>query len=135
MGIRCASKIRMAIFRDIAMVLFVTIGMLIDPRTLFSNWLVLAIVVGLILAGKFAIWFAIVRTFRYSAKTALRVSAGLTQIGEFSFVLARLALHSALITEEAYNAVLAASLVTILINAILFKGEWRLRNKPGLQTL
>lgn len=100
---------------------FVTIGMLIDPRALFSNWRILAVVVGLILAGKFAIWFAIVRLFRYPVRTALRVSVGLTQIGEFSFVLARLSLHSSLITDEVYNAVLAASLVTILVNAILYK--------------
>jgi len=100
---------------------FVTVGMLIDPRALFSNWQLLLVVIGLILAGKFAIWFVIVRLFGYSAETALRVSVGLTQIGEFSFVLARLSLHSALITEQIYNAILAASLITILANALLFK--------------
>jgi monovalent cation:H+ antiporter-2, CPA2 family len=100
---------------------FVTVGMLIDPRALVSNWRILAVVVGLILVGKFAIWFAIVRLFRYPVQRALRVSIGLTQIGELSFVLARLSLRSSVITDEVYNAVLAASLVTILINAILFK--------------
>jgi CPA2 family monovalent cation:H+ antiporter-2 len=88
---------------------------------LFSNLPVLAVVIGLILAGKMAIWFGIVRLFGYPAHTALRVGMGLTQIGEFSFVLARLTLHSGLITEQIYNAVLAASLVTILVNATLFK--------------
>lgn len=100
---------------------FVTVGMLIDPRALFSNWQLLAVVTARILAGKLAIWFAIVRLFSYSAETALRVSIGLTQIGEFSFVLARLSLHSALITEPMYNAILAASLITILANSLLFK--------------
>jgi CPA2 family monovalent cation:H+ antiporter-2 len=95
--------------------------MLIDPRVLFSNLPVLAAVIGLILAGKFVIWFGIVRLFRYPSHTALRVSVGLTQIGEFSFVLARLSLHSGLITEPIYNAILAASLFTILLNATFFK--------------
>lgn len=102
-------------------IFFVTVGMLIDPRSLFSNWRLLAVVTGLILVGKFVVWFLIVRLFRYPAPTALRVGIGLTQIGEFSFVLARIALDSGLITREIYNASLAASLVTILINATLFK--------------
>jgi CPA2 family monovalent cation:H+ antiporter-2 len=51
----------------------------------------------------------------------LRVAVGLTQIGEFSFILAQVARHSGLITTDVYNATLAASLVTILANATLFK--------------
>jgi monovalent cation:H+ antiporter-2, CPA2 family len=100
---------------------FVTIGMLIDPRTLLSNWRLLAVMVGLILGGKFAIWFAVVRLFGYPARTALRVGVGLTQIGEFSFILAQVSLHSGLIGSDVYNATLAASLITILFNAALFK--------------
>jgi CPA2 family monovalent cation:H+ antiporter-2 len=100
---------------------FVTIGMLIDPRTLVSNWRLLAVLVGLILIGKFAIWFAVVRLFGYPARTALRVGIGLTQIGEFSFILAQVSLHSGLIGSDVYNATLAASLITILANATLFK--------------
>jgi CPA2 family monovalent cation:H+ antiporter-2 len=100
---------------------FVTIGMLIDPRTLFTNWRLLAIMVALILAGKFAAWFTVVRLFGYPAPTALRVGIGLTQIGEFSFILAQVSLHAGLIGADVYNATLAASLVTILVNASLFK--------------
>jgi monovalent cation:H+ antiporter-2, CPA2 family len=100
---------------------FVTIGMLIDPRTWLSNWRLLVIIVGLILIGKFLVWFAIVRLFGYPTQTALRVGIGLTQIGEFSFILAQVSLHSGLIGRDIYNATLAASLVTILANASLFK--------------
>ncbi len=77
--------------------------------------------VGLILAGKFAVWFTVVRLFGYPARTALRVGAGLTQIGEFSFILAQVSLHSGLVGSDVYNATLAASLITILVNATLFK--------------
>jgi CPA2 family monovalent cation:H+ antiporter-2 len=102
-------------------VFFVTIGMLIDPRTMFSNWRVLAILVALILAGKFVVWFTVVRLFGYPWRTALRVGIGLTQIGEFSFILAQVSLNAHLIGADVYNATLAASLVTILVNATLFK--------------
>jgi monovalent cation:H+ antiporter-2, CPA2 family len=100
---------------------FVTIGMLIDPRTWLANWRLLVLMVGLILIGKFAIWFAVVRLFGYPTQTALRVGIGLTQIGEFSFILAQVSLHSGLIGRDIYNATLAASLITILANASLFK--------------
>lgn len=100
---------------------FVTIGMLIDPRTWLSSWSLVAVLVGLILVGKFAIWFTVVRLFGYPAQTALRVGVGLTQIGEFSFILAQVSLHSGLIGSGVYNATLAASLITILANATLFK--------------
>jgi monovalent cation:H+ antiporter-2, CPA2 family len=100
---------------------FVTIGMLIDPRALISNWPLLIVMAGLILIGKFAIWFAVVRLFGYPAKLALRVAIGLTQIGEFSFILAQVSLHWRLIGSDIYNATLAASLITLLVNATLFK--------------
>ena len=100
---------------------FVTIGMLIDPSTWLRNWKLLAILVAMILAGKFLIWTGVVRLFRYPWKSALHVGIGLTQIGEFSFILAQVALRSHLITTDVYNATLAASLVTILCNATLFR--------------
>jgi CPA2 family monovalent cation:H+ antiporter-2 len=108
--------------RDVFVALFfVTIGMLIDPLTWLSGWRLLAVMVGLILVGKFVVWFLVVRLFRYRRETAWRVGIGLTQIGEFSFILAQVSLHSHLITSGVYNATLAASLITILINATLFK--------------
>lgn len=100
---------------------FVTIGMLIDPRTWLSNWRALAALVGLILIGKFVVWFLVVRVFGYRRQIAFRVGIGLTQIGEFSFILAQVSLHSGLISSGVYNATLAASLITILANATFFK--------------
>jgi monovalent cation:H+ antiporter-2, CPA2 family len=100
---------------------FATMGMLIDPRTWISSWQILVLLVGLILIGKFAVWFGVVRLFGYSSQTALRVGVGLTQIGEFSFILAQLSLRSGLISSQIYNATLVASLITILANATLFK--------------
>jgi CPA2 family monovalent cation:H+ antiporter-2 len=102
-------------------VFFVTIGMLIDPRAWLTEWRLFAVMTVLILGGKFVIWFGVVRLFGYSAQTAVRVGVGLTQIGEFSFVLAEVSRRSGLIRSDVYNATLAASLVTILANATLVK--------------
>jgi CPA2 family monovalent cation:H+ antiporter-2 len=100
---------------------FVTIGMLIDPRTWVGSWQIILAIVGLVIAGKFAVWFGVVRLFGYSNDTAVRVGIGLTQIGEFSFILAQVSQRAGLITAEIYHATLAASLVTILANATSFR--------------
>lgn len=100
---------------------FVTIGLLIDPRTWISGWPIVVTIVGLILFGKFLVWTGVVLLFGYTTRTALRVGMGLTQIGEFSFILAQVALKAGLITAPVYHATLAASLITILANATLFK--------------
>jgi K+:H+ antiporter len=109
---------------------FVTIGMLIDPKTWFSSWQLVAILACLILVGKFLVWSGIVRVFGYPWDTARRVGIGLTQIGEFSFILAQVSLNAGLISREIYNATLVASLVTILVNATFFKFLKPAREQP-----
>jgi CPA2 family monovalent cation:H+ antiporter-2 len=97
---------------------FVTIGALINPKALISNPALLGALVALIIFGKFIIWTSVVRLFRYSLRTALLVGVGLTQIGEFSYVLVRVARDAGLVGADVYSATLAASLLTILVNAV-----------------
>lgn len=105
---------------------FVTIGALIDPKALISNPSLLGVMVALIVLGKFIIWTFVVRLFRYSLRTAVLVGVGLTQIGEFSYVLVRVARDAGLVAADVYSATLAASLLTILLNAVLMRAapEW-----------
>jgi CPA2 family monovalent cation:H+ antiporter-2 len=63
----------------------------------------------------------IVKLFRYSTSTALMAGLGLTQIGEFSYVLVRVSRDAHIVENEMYNAVLAASVFTILINGLLLR--------------
>jgi CPA2 family monovalent cation:H+ antiporter-2 len=105
---------------------FVTIGALIDPKALISNPSLLGVMVALIALGKFIIWTSVVRLFRYPLRTAVLVGVGLTQIGEFSYVLVRVARDAGLVDAPVYSATLAASLLTILLNAFLMRAapEW-----------
>jgi CPA2 family monovalent cation:H+ antiporter-2 len=75
----------------------------------------------LTMLGKFLIWTLVVWLFRYPARTALLVGLGLTQIGEFSYVLVRVARDAQLVTGDIYHATLAASIVTIVLNGLLLK--------------
>ena len=100
---------------------FVTMGALVDPRVFITDPRLWGSIVLLIVVGKFLIWTAIVWVFRYPLHTAMRVGIGLTQIGEFSYVLVRVARDAHLVGDRAYNATLAASVVTILLNGLLVK--------------
>jgi monovalent cation:H+ antiporter-2, CPA2 family len=117
---------RLLSLRDAFVALFfVSIGILIDPRVIIDNLLLLATMLGLIVVGMFMIWTTVVRLFGYSWTTACLVGIGLTQIGEFSFVLVQAAKAAGHVGSEVYNATLAASVITILINAAL------VRHVPG----
>ncbi len=100
---------------------FVTMGVLINPRAVLSNVKVLAAILALVIVGKFVIWTGVVKLFGYPLKPAVLVGTGLTQIGEFSFILVQVAHANALVGDEFYYAVLAASLISILLNATLVR--------------
>jgi CPA2 family monovalent cation:H+ antiporter-2 len=110
---------------------FVTIGALVDPRVLISNPALWGTIVVLTIAGKFIIWTAVVWLFRYPLRTALMVGVGLTQIGEFSYVLVRVARDSQLVNDEIYHATLAASIITILLNGLLMRALPKSVDKPA----
>jgi CPA2 family monovalent cation:H+ antiporter-2 len=99
----------------------VTIGALIDPRSLLANPSLLLSILAMVIFGKLVIWTAVVRLFRYPVWTAILVGIGLTQIGEFSYVLVQIARDARLVGQEVYSAILAASLLSILTNAILVR--------------
>ena len=113
---------RMLPLRDAFVALFfVTVGTLIDPRALIRRPGLLLAVLLLVIVGKFAVWTGVVRLFGYTLRTAALVGTGLTQIGEFSFILVQVAHASALVGDDFYHATLAASLVSILVNATLVR--------------
>jgi CPA2 family monovalent cation:H+ antiporter-2 len=100
---------------------FVTIGALVNPLSVVTNLPLLGAIVGLVVVGKLVVWTLVVSLFEGTFWTALRVAVGLTQIGEFSFILVQVARQAGHISDDVYNAVLATSLLTILINALLVK--------------
>lgn len=113
---------RLLPLRDVFVALFfVTIGALIDPGSLIANVPLLATMVVMVVVGKLVLWTLVVWLFRRPLWTALLVGVGLTQIGEFSFILVQVARAAGHVGADIYNATLAASLVTILINAALVR--------------
>ena len=113
--------------RDVfASLFFVSIGMLMNPATLLSHMLEISVLVLGILLGKLAIAVVVVRLFGYPADVALRTALLLAQIGEFSFVLAGVGLHAGVIDDQLYSVVLAAALLTLMLNPILVNNSDRI---------
>lgn len=101
---------------------FVSLGTLVVPKVILHNLPLLAVMLCLIVFGKFAIWFAVMKLFRYSSWTSIAVAAGLTQIGELSFILVQVARKSGLVGEGVFTATLAASLISIFLNVFIVRG-------------
>jgi CPA2 family monovalent cation:H+ antiporter-2 len=116
-------------------IFFVTIGALVDPNIVITHWKLLLGLILMIVVGKFIIWTAVVSLFRESLQTAMLVAIGLTQIGEFSFILVQVARDAGHLGNEVYSATLSAALISILINAILFRVVPDMLNRSRLAQL
>lgn len=103
-----------------AILFFVSVGMLFDPKILIEQPLHILVVVAIIMIGKTLAAMALVLFFRYPINTALTVGASLAQIGEFSFILATLGLSLGLLTPDAQNLILAGALFSITLNSFVF---------------
>jgi CPA2 family monovalent cation:H+ antiporter-2 len=103
-----------------SVLLFVSVGMLFDPRILVDEPLKLVAVVAIIVVGKMIAAVILVLAFRYPLNTALTVGAGLAQIGEFSFILAGLGVSLGLLPREGQSLILAGALVSIACNPLVF---------------
>jgi CPA2 family monovalent cation:H+ antiporter-2 len=115
---------------------FVSLGTLIDPKVLFNSLPLFGLLLLLIVVGKFLVWMTIVWLFRYPIWTAIAVAAGLTQIGELSFVVVQVARSSGIVEENVFSTVIAASLISILLNVFIVRGTlaWLGRKFPELGT-
>ena len=104
-----------------AVLFFVSVGMLFNPAVLWERpWQVMA-VMGVVLLGKTLAAMVLVLAFRYPLHTALTISASLAQIGEFSFILMGLGASLGLIPPEGGSLVLAAALISIALNPLMFR--------------
>jgi CPA2 family monovalent cation:H+ antiporter-2 len=103
-----------------AVLFFVSVGMLFDPKVLIEQPGPVLATVAIIVVGKSAAAYALVRAFGHNSQTALTVSVSLAQIGEFSFILAGLGVGLKVLPETGRDLILAGALLSILFNPILF---------------
>ncbi len=105
-----------------AVLFFVSVGMLFDPRVVIERPGLLLALLGVILIANPLTAFLIIWTMRYSVRSALTVAVALGQIGEFSFLLADEAVRSQLLPAEGHSLLVACAILTISVNPLLFRG-------------
>ncbi len=110
-------------------IFFMSAGMLFNPVVIIENFPLFISVLGVIILIKPVIAFIITIFLNYSYKTAFVISAALTQIGEFSFILSEQAMKFGLIPNAAYDIVVACALISIALNPLIFKFFYKNHNR------
>ncbi len=117
-----------------AVLFFVSVGMLLNPKTVFDSPGLIAITMAIILIGKpLAAWLIVV-LMGYPFKAALGVAVALSQIGEFSFIVATVGRDLELLPPEGTQALVAAAILSISLNPLLYRAVdpisfWVLQNE------
>ncbi len=102
--------------RDLfGLLFFVSVGMLLDPFFLIENWGIILAVVLLVSVGKGLIFSTLSSVFGYGNVVPLAVGLGLFQVGEFSFVLARVGVSTNSISNNLYMLTLTTAIVTMVL--------------------
>lgn len=104
-----------------AVLFFVAMGMLLDPAAIPENLGLVLATLAIVLIGKPLAAIAVVLALRHPVRTALPVAVALAQIGEFSFILAHLALDLDLLPGAAMQALVAVSILSITLNTFLYR--------------
>jgi len=127
--------------RDIfGLLFFVTVGMLFDPSFVMAHPGQIAVLVFLIFLGKSLIIGGLARVFGYGNMAPWIIGLGLSQIGEFSFVLARTGVSAGALSRPTYNLALTCTILTMSLSPVVSGAAlpigraWRRWRKP-LQSL
>jgi len=104
-----------------AVLFFVSVGMLLDPRYLLQAPALLSSTLAIVIVGKPLVAIAVVMLFGYPLSAALTVGTALGQIGEFSFIVAALGRDLGILPPAAMNTMVAVSIVSIVVNPLLFR--------------
>jgi len=113
--------------RDLfSMVFFVSIGSLLNISSIFNNLLVIAAIIGILISFKIGIIFIINILFKIHPKNAAKVALGISQIGEFAFLVITIARHNDWINTNFYSIILVATVISMTITPFLYSKHHQL---------
>jgi CPA2 family monovalent cation:H+ antiporter-2 len=102
-----------------AVLFFVSVGMMLDPRQLVANAGLVALTVVAIVVVKPLVEIFVLRWLGQLPRTAVVVGLSLGQIGEFSFIVAALGRDLHLLAPRATQTIVAASMITITLSPLI----------------
>jgi CPA2 family monovalent cation:H+ antiporter-2 len=104
-----------------AVLFFVSVGMLFDPKSLIKVPPVIALVLVVVVLIKPLAAALTVRLLGEPWSRAVPIGAAFSQVGEFSFILGNVALGLGLISDAGWNAMVAASIISIAANPYVYR--------------
>jgi len=122
-----------------AVMFFLSVGMLLDPRQLIASPLLTVATLAIVMVGKPLAAMSIVAVLGYSSRIGLGAAIALAQVGEFSFLLGTLGVQVGALPPGAMNPLVAAAIVSIMANPLLYRTldslESALARRPRLWRL
>ncbi|SCX13938.1 transporter, CPA2 family [Pseudomonas sp. NFACC25] len=103
-------------------IFFVAIGLMIDPQILLQYAWPIAVITVAVVLGKMLSCGLGAFIAGNDGRTSLRVGMGLSQIGEFSFIIAALGMTLQVTSDFLYPVAVAVSAITTLLTPYLIRG-------------
>ncbi len=125
-----AAKESLPLQEVFSVLFFVSIGMVIDPKSLLDDVALFSLALAIVLVAKAGIALIIVKALGGNMSTGFVVAAGLSQIGEFSLILAEMGAGLDLLADGERNVILTVALVSIAVNPLLFAIATRFSKEP-----
>ena len=102
-------------------IFFVAIGLLFNPSIMLQYWLPIVVITVVVVLGKVVSCGLATFLSGHDGRTSMRVGMSLSQIGEFSFIIAALGVSLKVTSDFLYPTVVAVSAVTTLLTPYLIK--------------
>jgi len=112
-------------------IFFVSIGLLLNLKFVYEYFFIMIALTAGIIILKSSVILLLVKAMKYPFRIAIIAGLSLSQVGEFSFVLSQSGLTFNLMSNEFYNAFLAASIFSMLLTPLLIKLALGLGYKAG----
>ncbi|MDA0813036.1 MAG: cation:proton antiporter [Verrucomicrobia bacterium] len=109
-------------FKDFFLTLFfISIGLMIDARSLAGLWLPVVVGTAVILVTKTAVAFVAAQLLRFPVRPCLTAALAVSSIGEFSLVLVDKAVELNALTGEQHQLLLFCAAITMGLTPIMVK--------------
>ncbi|MCL2039815.1 MAG: cation:proton antiporter [Bacteroidetes bacterium] len=110
-------------------VFFVSVGMMIEPSAITTNWLVIIKLTAIVICGRVLFASTGMVVAGENLKTSMQAGFSLAQIGEFSFIIATVGMQLKVIDPFLYPIIVAVSVITSFLTPYMIKGSASIYNK------
>lgn len=120
-------------------VFFISVGMMVDPGVLVTYWWQILLLACVVIAGMILFGTLGMLATGQTLRVAIESGFTLTQVGEFSFIIASLGMSLGVLNESLYPIIVAVSVLTIFTTPYFIKmadpaATWVEKHLPGSLT-